>query len=370
LHKKIINACHIITGDLWAGAESQAYALIVGLSKSRGINLNVITFNHGILVRKLTASGIKVEVISEKSNNFLKMIWAIYTILKSTETEIIHTHGYKETLLGGTAARLYRVKCIVRTHHGKGVMDASLKHQLIEKFNKTFFTDRVISVSEDLKIFLISRGFKENIITVIHNGVNANDVAAIREKSSVRTELNIDDRAIVVGTVGRMVKVKGHKYFIEGAKAILTKEINVVFIIAGDGPLMNEIKKEIKKLGISKQVKLLGFRKDAYDIINLFDIFALTSLHEGIPMVLLEAMFLKKPIIATNVGGIPEILSDRRNSLLIPPMDSGAFSAACLELIENIALRQQIAENAKIDVAAKYQSGQVADKVEKLYRQF
>jgi len=365
-----INVCHIITGDLWAGAESQAYALIVGLSKAKGISLNVVTFNNGILVEKLIAIGIRVDVIPEKSNNLLKIVWHVYKILKSTETNILHTHGYKETFLGGLAARLCNIKSIVRTHHGKGVMEARVKHRFIEKLNRFFFIDSVIAVSEDLKAFLMSKKFKESIIRVIHNGIIANEVKPYREARYVKEELNIYDNAIVIGTMGRMVRIKGHKYFLEGAKEILKKNENVVFIIAGDGPLMNEVEKDVNYLGISKKVKLLGFRNDAYDIINICDIFALTSLHEGIPMVLLEAMYLGKAIVATRVGGIPEIISDHRNGLLIPAMDSKKFAAACLELIENRALREKIAANAKRDIETKYKNDHVVDKVEKLYRQF
>ncbi|OPL13842.1 MAG: hypothetical protein AVO38_12790 [delta proteobacterium ML8_D] len=368
MKRKAVNVCHIISGDLWAGAESQAYTLIVGLFKAKGISPNVIVFNDGILLKKLMASGIRVDLISEKSNNLAKMVWRIYNILRSTGVEILHTHGYKETFLGGLAARLCNAKSIVRTHHGKGVMDAGLKHRLIEKLNAVCFMDRAIAVSEDLKAFLISKNFKESIITVIHNGILADEVCPRREGSDIRAELNIEDDTIVIGTVGRLVGVKGHKYFLEGAKEILAQNENVVFVVAGDGPLFHELETEVKKLGITKNVRLIGFREDVFDIINIFDIFALTSLHEGVPMVLLEAMLLGKAIVATRVGGIPEIISDSRNGLLTPPMDSEAFAAVSLKLIDNKSVREQLAKNAKKDAESRYIIEKVAHSMESLYK--
>jgi glycosyltransferase involved in cell wall biosynthesis len=365
-----INICHIVSGDIWAGAEAQAYALIKGLSKKKSLNLTVIAFNDGGLTKKIRDSGIHVEVVDENSYDALRMIVYICGILRKNRIDIIHTHGYKETLLGGGAARLSRIKGIVRTHHGKGVIDGVFHHRLIEKVNSNFFSDVLISVSDDLRQFLIANGYRRDKITVIHNGILSRDVEPSISADRQKDELKLERGAFVIGTLGRMVAVKGHKYFLVGAKRVLEKHENVVFVIAGDGPLMQETRQEVNQLGIEKKVRLIGFRNDPFNILNMFDIFVMTSLHEGIPMVLLEAMCLGKPIIATKVGGIPEIISDRRNGLLILPMDPEEFASKCIELIGDSALRDQLSNNARNDFISHYDVGRVAEKVEQLYRSF
>lgn len=363
-----INICHIITGDLWGGAEAQTYALLKGLSKKRSLKLNVITFSNRYLTEKLIDAAIHVDVIDEKINSALRITWYIYEILNKRHVDIVHAHGYKETFLGGLAARFCRVNGIVRTHHGKGVIDSGIYHRLIEKVNSIFFSDKLIAVSEDLKRCLIAYGYQGDSITVIHNGILAEEVKPSISADKLKNELQIDQGTLIVGTMGRMVAVKGHKYFIEGAREVLAKRDDVVFVIAGDGPLMQEMRQEIKQLGIESKVKLIGFRSDPFNIINVFDIFAMTSLHEGIPTVLLEAMWLGKPIIATKVGGIPEIVSDRWNGLLIVPMDAHEFALACLELIEGGALRDKLSGNAQKDFINRYDIERVTEDVEKLYK--
>lgn len=365
---KVLNITHIITGDLWAGAEVQAYTLIVGLLKCKNLCLNVIVFNHGILVDKLVSGGIRVNVVSEKHNNIFKMFWQLFYILSETKAEIVHTHGYKETLLGGLAARFCNVRVIIRTYHGKGIMDAGIKYTLIEKLNN-FFTDRIIAVSENLKNYLISKKLQEEIITVIHNGIDPGLIKPIKSINELKSEFNIKAEDHVIGSVGRLVPVKGHKYFLEGAKKILEVNNKVVFVVVGDGPLMLDLGNQIKKLGISNKVRFLGFRKDIIDIMNIFDIFVITSLHEGVPMVLLEAMSLAKPIIATKVGGIPEIISDNQNGLLVSAKDSEVLALVCLELLKNNKLQKGLAKAARKDIEEKYSNLHTAKKTEKLYRE-
>ncbi|HET6464273.1 MAG TPA: glycosyltransferase family 4 protein [Nitrospiria bacterium] len=365
-----INICHIVSGDLWAGAEAQAYALIKGLSKKESLNLSAITFNPGRLTHKIMESGIPVNVVDENKFNMLRMIVVIYGFLRKNHIDIIHTHGYKETLLGGLAARFSRARGIVRTHHGKGVVNGVLRHRLIEKMNSVFFSDELIAVSDDLMRFLITKGYRKDKITVIHNGILSEEVKPDVSADDLKDELKIEPGAFVIGTLGRMVAVKGHGHFLEGAKRVLEKYENVFFVIVGDGPLMEETQQEVKRIGIETKTRLTGFRSDPFNLIYMFDVFTLTSLDEGIPSVLLEAMCLSKPIIATKVGGIPEIVSDRWNGLLIAPMDAQEFASACIELLEDGALRDKLSVNARKDFISKYDIERVTDDVEKVYTRF
>jgi len=361
------NVCHIITGDLWAGAESQAFSLVKRLSGEKHIKIVAIVFNNGVLADKLQHHNIKTYIIDEKINTAIKITLQLWKILKQENFDLIHTHGYKETFLAGIAAKFNGVNQIVRTHHGKGIIGTDFKHYWIEKINNFLFSDKLIAVSKDLKGFLVNKKMGRNSIEVIYNGVSTDDVKPEKSSLHVKKELRIPDDAMILGTMGRMVSVKGHQYFLEGAKKVISANSDIYFIIAGDGPLMQKNMDWVQREGLTNNIKLIGFRDDPYDILNSFDIFVLTSLHEGIPMVLLEAMYIEKPVIATGVGGIPEIISDGENGILIPSMDPKALADACMELIVNDALRKKLTDNCKNIVMERYTTDTVAEKVVQLY---
>jgi len=366
--KREINVCHIISADLWGGAEAQVYYLVRELNKYDQIKLSVITLNEGILVDRLNSCSINNEVINESANNPLSIIWHIYKILKITNAEIIHVHGFKEACLGGIAARLRgkRVQ-IFRTFHGKGLTNGAFRHRLIERVNGYFFSDQLIAVSEDLREFLLGCGFRQSMFTVLHNGVNLADVSPVKASRTVKHSLGIPDDAFVIGTLGRMVKIKGHKFFLEGAREVVAQNPGVYFVLSGDGPLMKDAMSWVNNHNMKRNIKITGFRNDPYDVLNSFDVFALTSLHEGVPMVLLEAMCLGKPIIATEVGGMPEIISDRVTGLMIPPGNPKRFASACMELMTDDVLKDKLADNCRNIVMERYSAIQVAAKVYYLY---
>jgi glycosyltransferase involved in cell wall biosynthesis len=347
------NICHIISGDIWAGAEAQLFSTVIKLSTVQSLDICVLVFNKGVLYDKLNERNIKVKLISEKQSIF-SIIFHIYMYLRKEKIDIVHSHGFKETLLGGFAFKLYGRGSIVRTIHGKGMLGGSLKYRIIEFINKMIFTDHYIAVSHELSNYLIKQNFPVEKITVIHNGLNHGDIQIHNDSSQMKSILGISSDKVLIGTLGRLVPVKGQRYFIECARMIIKSVNNVMFVIGGDGPLRHELEMCAKEYGISDKLIFTGFVEKPYDFINMLDIFLLTSLHEGIPMVILEAMFLRKAIISTSVGGIPEILVNNHNALLVPSRDSKAMSKLCIELINNEEKRANLANNAYMDLMGKH----------------
>lgn len=361
-----INVCHMISGDLWAGAECQFYHLARAFSGSQQVNLSIISFNEGILSFKLRQSGINADIIDERKLNIFHSIRDIVRILRHNKIAILHTHGYKETFLGKIAASISNVKAVVRTHHGKGVLEGTFKHRCIEKLNGRFFTDYNVSVSNELSHYLEKTKQFKNIVT-IHNRIDIDSIIVKMGPRLVRCELGIPDNIPLIGTVGRLVPVKGYSHFIEGAKRLLDSGHRAFFVIVGEGPMMNELQYNVNNTGYNEYIKLIGFHKDIYEIINTFDLFVMTSLHEGIPMVLLEAMCLGKPVIATDVGGIPEVITNEKDGILIPPCDPEAFSVACSRLINEKDFRLQLSVNAKATISERYDIRASVEQLEKLY---
>lgn len=363
-----MRVCHIVTGDLWAGAEVQAFSLMKGLSRFGDIQVDVITFNEGILTSRLREEGIRVDVVLESGTNLISMIKRVASILRNNKINILHTHGFKENFIGGIAAKLCSPKAVVRTHHGQGMLASKGLNGWIEKINAHLLTNHHISVSEDLKDFLKRNRVRESKISMIHNGINFEGVDSGKGSDLLRNDFNIGKNLIVIGTIGRMEPIKGHKYFLEAARLILEKEKNVCFVIVGDGSLMEETKNYAVKLNLEKQTVFTGFRDDALGFLNMFDIFVLTSLHEGIPITLLEAMSLGKPIVATNVGGIPEVIKDRYSGILVPSKNPSSLAEACLMLLNDNALRERLCVNARAEVRKQFSLEENTLRILQLYK--
>jgi L-malate glycosyltransferase len=362
-----VKVLHIITGDLWAGAEVQASTLIVALSKMHGITEQVITLNEGILSDYLRSNGFTITVVGESMHGIPALISACMKELASFRPDIVHTHGFKENLIGGIAAKIKEAR-VIRTHHGKGMIGGALRYMLIEQVNARWLTDALISVSRDLKDFLVASGLPTAKITVIHNGSEPIELPSIEKIQTLKREFQIPDNSRVIGTTGRLVPVKNHILFLKAARIINETMPGTRFVIIGDGPLLAELKSYASSLGINHNVIFTGFRNDAKLIAGIFDIFALTSVHEGIPMVLLEAMSLGKPVVSTNVGGISEIIENGTNGILVTPGDERSFATACLNVLSDENLENRISLQAERDIMGKYSLAASEAKTFELYK--
>jgi len=348
----VITICHVISGDIWGGAEAQAYSLIKSLACQDDISIEVVVFNNGHLYKKLSKENIDVHYLDENAESLISLILNLYRYIKKISPDIIHTHGFKENFTAGIASKFFSVK-VVRTHHGKGMITGKGFHTYIEKINDLFLTRCSIAVSYDLKNYLVDCGFKRVNIEVIHNGYNCEDVA-YGDVVKLKESIGIGERDRVIGIVGRLVPVKNHHGFLDSAKIILSTRDDVYFCVIGEGPLMKELEQYSRALGIDENVKFLGFNRNIKALLELLDIFAMASFHEGVPMSMLEAMCAGVPIVSTRVGGIPEIIQDDYNGLLVSHNDCAAFSDACLRLLNDGALCERLACNAIEDMKQKY----------------
>lgn len=363
--------CHLISGDLWAGAEVQAYTLITALSKENDIT--VIVLNNGKLAHLLQKNKINVYIVEESKNSFFKLRKKIVDIIDKNKIEILHTHRYKENILGAMIKKKCKIKVLISTIHGMQEKNSIIKnlklniYMLINYFFLRFYFDKCIAVSNNIKKEL-NKGLGDNKLEVIHNCI---DVESIRQKefsiSVLKSELGIEEDVNIIGTVGRLVPIKGFNNFILIAKEIIKVKENVRFIIVGDGPLEKELKSQAKELDISSYVIFTGFKDNVLDYVNLFDIFLVTSLHEGIPMAVLEAMALNRVVVSNNVGGMPEIIDDNKNGFLVTPGNIKWISEKCLDVLHDKELYNKISNNSLMKVNQEFTITIMKNSVQHLY---
>ncbi len=338
-----INVCHVISGDLWGGAEAQAFGLIIEIYKSREFNVSVIVFNEGELREKLIKQGVYTELINENECNIFSLIIDIYSILKKRKIQLIHTHGIKENLVAGFAGKFANIR-LIRTHHGKGMLGISSKYVFLERMNAVFLTHRLISVSDDLKEFLLSKGLPVQKITTIKNGIKCLKNNNREFMSTLRWELGIESGDFIFGTVGRVSSVKNQKFLINSLPEIISKFSNVKIIIVGDGPLMQELKTLVNELSLTNHVIFTGYQTAVTAYFDLMDVFVLTSTHEGIPIAVLEAMCAGLPVISSDVGGIPEIISNYDNGVLFELNNMNQFINLCLLMLSDDELKKGLSK--------------------------
>ncbi|HMS82131.1 MAG TPA: glycosyltransferase family 4 protein [Nitrospira sp.] len=370
---KGIRVCHLAVGDRWGGAEVCLVELMKSLVKHRDLDMSAIVLNHGRLVKELSSLGVQVLVISESEVSLLKTLRKIVQQLKSRQYHIIHSHKPKDNVLGVLAGLLSSRPVIVRTVHGSPEMFPGISrirmalHELPNQVCNRVFVDQVIAVSEDLKSQL-TKYYGQSRVVCIHNGISLPDVNVLEEQGQVRSKIGLAKGDFLIGTVGRLSAVKGCEFLIKAVPHLCRICHNFKVLFVGEGPLKSSLERLAESLRIRDRVIFMGHHDFPIDIVREMDVFVLPSLNEGIPLALLEAMSLQRPVVAAKVGGVPEVVRHELNGLLIESHDAQAIASACGRLLRDRVLRRSLGEAARIDIEKCFSSVVMGDNVAALYR--
>lgn len=258
---------------------------------------------------------------------------------------------------GLPAARLSGARAVVGTFHANPESDTGslgMACRLLE-WTGARCMDAAIAVSEDAKRQWIARvRIDPRRVSVIYNGVDPGAFRPGRSASAVRAQLGLPEGAVVLGTNARLHPIKGLAHLLTAAPQILAARPQAHFVIAGDGPIRAELESMARRLRLGGQVRFLGFRDDIADLTQIYDLFLLPSLQEAVPFALLEAMSLGRAVVATECGGVPEVVLDGVTGSIVPPRDSRALARAVIDLLADDAKRRAFGEAARARVAEHY----------------
>lgn len=271
-------------------------------------------------------------------------ITGLVKLIDREKIDLLHLHGYSSANFGRIAARLRHIPNIVHEH----AILKILPHQYLADFLLRNYTDAAIGVSGAVKDFLHSgRHVPKELIRVVYNGVNLEPFKLCddRRVSELRKEFALNSDHFVIGTLTRLREEKGNQFLIAAMREIVAKHPQARLLITGDGPQRAALLQLIAELGLQEQVKLIGFRTDIYDLLTLYDLVAIPSLNEGFGLVMVEAMAMGKPIVASRVGGMVEISGDFGAALLVPAGQPEALAKGITRIIESPALAQQMAQS-------------------------
>ena len=347
--------------------------LVSSLQEMPEFETFVVLLNEGGLASELRRRGISTTVIPESRHTAVSIVKQLLGHFARHEVDILHTHNFKDNILG-ILSTLGRGGCRrVRTVHGRGEPFsgwAAAKMRVYRGVDHIFnrwLVDRILSVSLDLRSQLAG-SFGAQRVTCVHNGIDLDQVRSTRPASDLRRELNLGGQDFIIGTMGRLVPVKGLEAFLKAARIIRGRKDNVKFLIVGDGPLKETLQALARHYGLERDVLFLGHRDDRYDILAMMDVLVLSSLSEGIPMVLLEALALARPVVATRVGGIPEVIEDRVTGWLVQSGREEELADACMALMDDYDLAERFGLAGQQRVRERFSVRSMAEKVADVYR--
>lgn len=319
-------------------------------------------------IRLAEKQGSKTDVIRPLGKYSPQCISELTSLLRNRRVDLLHTHDHKSTIAGILAARWLNIPVVSTVH---GVEKLSLKTRLNEfaEVKMARFADKVIAVSGELRKFLIAEGVPSDKVVVIHNGVDVEKFRPRRDSGVSKKNPNQTADGFAVGIIGRLSIEKGHSDFLQAAAEVAARFPSTRFLIVGEGPLEGELRDLATKLGITDKVVFTGFRSDIESVIAGLDVVVMASKTEGTPMVLLEAMALAKPIVATRVGGIPEVIRDKETGILINAGDEKALSEAMISLLRDKERSLQIGLKARQYVEQVHACDKWIEKIEGIYEE-
>lgn len=351
------------------GAELHAVSLAAALRK-RGFETAILTiFEEGSLAETARSQGVPLFCLYEKGPWGLGTPIRIFQWLRGRRIDILHVYLFGFHFFASLPARILRVPVILSSRRELAEWQRK-RHLIIENLGN-LFVDGITACSHAVKQRTIERERIDPLkIRVIHNGVDLSRFCSRGRGGEIRREFGIPEDAPLVGTVGNFAAEKGYSYFLKAAGRVAERFPQARFMVVGSGRYETQVRAEARAMPVREKVIFTGSRSDIPDLLDAMDLFALASVSEGFPNVLLEAMAMAKPVVATTVGGIPELIDSGRDGLLVPVRDSGALAEAVVELLRDRRRAWEMGQQAFQKIQSRFYLERMIDDYCRYYWQW
>lgn len=331
--------------------------------RARGHRVEVVAHPEGELLKRLD-EGIEGVPLAPRSEIDLPAAWRLSRILKDLSPDIVHAHDSHGVAMAATALSfgsptprpplLFSRR--VDFHLG-GNSFSRWKYRQVDAF---------LAASGAIREMLVEDGVPPDRVFTVRDGIDIDRVERA-EPLSVREQFWFPPHSLVVGNIAALVPHKGQKHLIDAAAIVIHEVPEARFVILGDGELKAELEHQIRRLHLGQHVVLGGFRSDVLGLLKGLDVFVMSSVTEGLGSALLDAMAAGRPIVATRAGGIPEIVTDGENGVLVPPRDGRAMADAIVALLRNPARRARLAEAGLAHVRRAFSADRMVDETVEVY---
>ena len=358
---------HLDTERTWRGGEQQMCYLARGLQE-HGHKSIVLCRPESPCMERAQGMGLAVHPFTTRGDLDLPAARRLGRLADETGADILHAHTAR-TVIPAAASRFFakrRARCVAHrrvdfTIHKMPLRLSGLKYR--------WGVDRFIAITQAVKDVMVKDGIPEEKISIVHSSTDLSRFEGIERKPGLRAELGVPEDALLVGNVAALVGHKGQAYFLDAAAEVLKESPNAFFIILGEGQLRGELEARAGDLGIEERLRMPGFREDVAHCMAEFDVFCMSSWGEGMGSVVLEAMAMRRPIVATRAGGLVEVIKDGENGLLAPPRDGKALAAAIGKMLADPALARRLAEAGRKTVEEEFTVERMVERTIAVYEE-
>jgi glycosyltransferase involved in cell wall biosynthesis len=291
--------------------------------------------------------------------------------LRRERVELLHAHQYGPFFYATLARLLYRRPPVLFTEHGRHAPDYRRPKRVFANRMLLEGRDRVVGVGEAVRQALIdNEGIPPRRVGVIYNGVDLSPFATCGDdRRAVRRELGVSGDELVLVQVARLDYLKDHGTALRTVAAAVSRRPDLRLLLVGTGPEQGAIQALVHQYKLERNVRLLGLRTDVARLLSGADVFLLTSISEGIPLTVIEAMAAGLPVVSTGVGGVPEVVADGHSGLLAPAGDHDALAARVCELAADAARRQEMGRRGRARAQAFFAEELMLRRYDRLYRE-
>jgi len=338
-----LKTLHVEFGRHLYGGALQVVYLMKGLAK-RGHEVSLLCAKGSAIEKEARSSGIRVFPVRIAFDSDPTLLLRVYRAVKQANPDVLHLHSRRGAeIFGGLAGRMARVPAIILSRR----IDDPVKLGPLGRLKFIKYPHKIITISEGIRRVLIDCGIDENRIEMVRSAVVVEQFQLERDRSWFHSEFSVPEDVPVIGVIAQLIERKGHRYLFEAVPDILKEFPDTQFILLGKGPMRQQLEHLASEMGIGKSVIFAGFRADIEKILPNLDIVVHPALREGLGVSLIQAACAGRPMVASGVGGIPEIVRDGQTGLLVNPADSQAIGKCILTLLRNPDLAQKLGENAR-----------------------
>jgi glycosyltransferase involved in cell wall biosynthesis len=363
---------HLTSSSFYSGPDKQIVEHLKRLNKQRYRGIVATFVERGLssdVLGQANQANIEHYTVPVLGPLDFRAPFKLIRLLRGAKVDLLCTHGYKPTVLGWLAAQRLRLPVIA---FSRGYTTETIRVAFYECLERQILTrvSGIVFVSEGQKRRLESFGIRAKRSWVVYNAVSAiADIGAgtAEIRRTVFRKLNIPEYMLMVVSAGRLSPEKGHRYLIEAIEKMGERANDAAFVFCGDGRCRKALEDQCRRLKIDKRCWFAGFRQDMNEIFRAMDLLVLPSLTEGLPNVVLEAFAHSRPVVATEVGGVPEIVEHEQNGLLVPPGHADSLAGAITKLIASPNLRKKMGQEGHRTVGSKFTFEEQTRRLEAIY---
>jgi glycosyltransferase involved in cell wall biosynthesis len=324
----------------------------------------------GTLGQELREEGFPVWVLERKPGLDWRLPARLAGLLRRERVDLVHAHQYTPFFYALVSRFLYRRPRVLFTEHGRHHPDYPRRKRLLANWLLLQRRDRVVGVGQAVRQALISNeGMPADRVEVIYNGIDLTAFSSTGScREAVRRELGLGTNDLVAVQVARLDYLKDHATAIRALAHVVQRRPDAHLLLVGEGPEREAIQSWVRERGLEAHIHLLGLRSDIPRLLCAADLFLLTSISEGIPLTIIEAMAASLPVVATRVGGVPEMVEDGRTGLLAAPGDDAALAQGILNLADDSLLREEMGQLGRAACLARFSEDTMHSAYEQLYR--